>query len=169
MKKLHWTTLALLPIFIYIVVLRPDAEQATELAPESTTIQKPLNDTLQHPTVEEVQQLLQTTCYACHNPKSASHDQMLAPPLVGIKQRYSREYTSRESFVEHLSAFVQAPSEAAALMKGPIRRFGLMPKTALTKQQIIAVAEYIYDHKLEAPEWFPEHFQEKHGQGWRQH
>lgn len=166
MKKLHWLSLALLPILTWAIWSNTNEDLADGTAVSSDLVL--LQDTLAPPITLEAKQLLQTTCYPCHNPKSASHDEMLAPPLVGIKRRYSREYPNRASFVEHVSAFVEAPSEATALMKGPVRRFGLMPKTAPNKEQIKAVVEYIYDHELEMPAWFPKHYEEKHGQG-RQH
>ncbi len=164
MKKLHWISIALVPFVLWIV--RSDFEGAPIGGYDD--MDKGQKDSLSLPTTTEAKQLLESTCFACHNPKSESHDEMLAPPLVGIKRRYLREFEGRANFVEHLSAFVQTPSREAALMKGPIRRFGLMPKTALTKEQIYAVAEYIYDHELEAPEWFDRHHAEKHDRNGQQ-
>ncbi|GAB5552526.1 MAG: hypothetical protein Sapg2KO_21170 [Saprospiraceae bacterium] len=47
-------------------------------------------------------------------------------------------------------------------MKGPIKRFGLMPKTTLSKNEIQELVKYIYHEELETPKWFPEHFEEEH-------
>jgi mono/diheme cytochrome c family protein len=109
--------------------------------------------------------LLTTVCYACHNPKSGSHDEMLAPPLAGIKQQYLKATEGREDFVERMAAFVTNPSEDKALMKGPIGRFGLMPKPPVTDEQIKAIVAFIYDNELPAPSWFAEHEEQMHGKG----
>ncbi|PWH87064.1 c-type cytochrome [Brumimicrobium oceani] len=106
---------------------------------------------------------LRNNCYACHNPKTESHDDILAPPLAGIKRRYKKQYPDEQSFVEHMTEFIDSPSEEEALMKGPIKRFGLMPKTALSKDEIKELAKYIYHHPIEAPKWFQSYFKEKHG------
>jgi len=64
-----------------------------------------------------------------------------------------------------MSAFVGNPSEEAALMKGPIRRFGLMPKPNVTPEQIRAIVTFIYENKVEEPEWFAAHEAEMHKKG----
>lgn len=107
--------------------------------------------------------LLKSSCFACHNPASASHDSMLAPPLAGIKMRYLRQYDRREDFLVAMSRFVANPSEETALMKGPVRRFGLMPNPQLNEKDIDVIVSYIYDNKLEEPAWFADHYAEMHG------
>lgn len=113
-------------------------------------------------------EMLQTNCYACHNPNTTSHDDMLAPPLAGIKNRYKNTYGTRDEFIAAVSSFVSMPTEEKALMKGPIRRFGLMPKPALSDSaQIRALVAFIYDNPIETPEWFAEHYKEQHGEEWK--
>ena len=75
--------------------------------------------------------ILTNTCYACHNPKSNSHDNMLAPPLAGIKNKYLKTYPTKDLFVAQVSDYIFNPTQENALMKGPIKRFGLMPKIGL--------------------------------------
>jgi cytochrome c551/c552 len=106
---------------------------------------------------------LKNNCYACHNPNSESHDEILAPPLAGIKHKYKKKYPEEEVFIEHMSKFINSPTKEKALMKGPVKRFGVMPKTALHKTEIQELVQYIYNNDLETPEWFQEHFEEKHG------
>ena len=48
-------------------------------------------------------------------------------------------------------------------MKGPLRRFGLMPKNNLNDEEVKALVAFIYDNDIEAPSWFAEHFEEQHG------
>lgn len=110
--------------------------------------------------------LLETYCFACHDPNTKSHDEILAPPLAGIKNRYKKSFNDRSAFISAMSSFIAMPTEEKALMKGPIRRFGLMPKPALSDSaKINILVAYIYDHPIEAPEWFAAHEKEKHGGG----
>jgi cytochrome c2 len=106
--------------------------------------------------------LLIDNCYVCHNLNSSSHDDMLAPPLAGIKKRYMRASGNREEFVKRMTEFVSNPNEASALMRGPIKRFGLMPKTALSKEEINEIVKYIYDNEIPVPSWFEEHEKAMH-------
>jgi len=120
-------------------------------------------------TAKEGLQMLQLYCYACHNPNTQSHDEMLAPPLAGIKNRYKNRYTNREEFIANMAEFISMPSEDKALMKGPIKRFGLMPKPPLTdKDKIEALVAFIYDTPIETPDWFAKHYEEKHGEAWEE-
>ena len=118
---------------------------------------------------EEGLAMLQTHCYACHNPASVSHDDILAPPLAGIKHKYQKRYNDRASFINNMSAFVSNPTVENAIMKGPVKRFGVMPKTALKEEDIQKLTAFIYDNKLAVPAWFPEHFKEHHGEDWEGH
>jgi hypothetical protein len=111
--------------------------------------------------------LLQSQCYNCHDPSSASHDEMLAPPLAGIKHRYGTLYPERDIFLQRMTDFVLHPSQENAVMRGPVRRFGLMPPTALEPDTILALVAYIHDYQLPVPAWFPAHFQEEHGTTWK--
>jgi hypothetical protein len=110
--------------------------------------------------------LLQTNCYSCHNPNSESHDNMLAPPLAGIKHKYKTLFQEEELFVAQMAAFVHNPTKDKALMKGPVRRFGLMPKTALSKSEIEKIVTFIYHTELPVPSWFSEHYEEEHQVKW---
>ncbi|MFT7150005.1 MAG: hypothetical protein ACI82Q_001870, partial [Nonlabens sp.] len=42
-------------------------------------------------------------------------------------------------------------------------RFGLMPKTALSDQELKAIVGFIYDNELPEPTWFADHEEEMHG------
>ncbi len=110
---------------------------------------------------------LKTHCYSCHNPKSQSHDDMLAPPLAGIKYKYSQLYPERAEFISKMSAFVHHPTKENAVMRGPVRRFGLMPPTALDQNEIYQIVAFINDHEVPYPDWFSEHFEEEHGKSWK--
>jgi len=112
--------------------------------------------------------LLQTNCYSCHNPNSESHDNMLAPPLAGIKYKYKKLYKTEELFIAQMSDFIDKPTKENAVMKGPVRRFGLMPKTSLSKTEIQELVKYIYHTELAIPAWFSEHFEQEHNIKWEE-
>ncbi|MCB0631548.1 MAG: c-type cytochrome [Saprospiraceae bacterium] len=112
--------------------------------------------------------LLKQNCYVCHNPAAPSHDEIVAPPLVAAKWRYSQSYSERAAFIENMTAYVHQPAADKALMRGPVRRFGVMPPTTLSEDTIRSIVTYIYDNELEAPDWFAGHFEEEHGASWKQ-
>jgi mono/diheme cytochrome c family protein len=116
--------------------------------------------------VEDGNELLAQNCFACHNPRSLSHDDMLAPPLAGIKYKYQNSTSGRSEFIKRMSTFVYEPDSKKALMKGPVKRFGVMPKTALSKDEILSLVAFIYDQPIQEPTWFSKHFEEKHGYKW---
>lgn len=101
--------------------------------------------------------LLKNNCFACHNPNSNSHDEMLAPPLAGIKMRYMKDYGNRQEFIDAMAGFASNPTKEAAKMQGPVRRFGLMPKPVVEKEELMKIVAFIYDNELEKPDWFDEH------------
>ncbi len=110
---------------------------------------------------------LKNNCYSCHNPNAVSHHNMLAPPLAGIKYKYKKLYPSEELFIAQMTDFLVNPTKANSVMKGPVNRFGLMPKTNLQKKQIQELVKYIYNNELEHPKWFEVHFDGKHNTKWK--
>ncbi|MBL6445389.1 c-type cytochrome [Fulvivirga sp. 29W222] len=110
----------------------------------------------------EASNLLLANCYVCHNPNTDSHDEIIAPPLAGIKMRYMNETTDKEEFINLMSNFVFNPNEESALMAGPVMRFGIMPKTKLGEDDIRKIVTYIYENDLDEPSWFKEHKERKH-------
>ena len=107
--------------------------------------------------------LLKTQCFICHSITSASHDEIIAPPMAAIKMRYSRTYRSKESFVEAVSNWAIDPKLENGLMRGAIKQFNIMPKQDFKKKDLEKISSYMYENELEAPEWFAEHEKEMHG------
>ncbi|TJY35913.1 cytochrome c [Pontimicrobium aquaticum] len=108
--------------------------------------------------------LMETHCYACHNP-TTSHENRLAPPMVAVKKHYKSVNTSKEEFVSALKKWVEAPSEKLSKMPGAVRKFGIMPYAPYKAEDIELIADYIFDNDIEQPEWFQEHYQQEHGKG----
>ncbi|MFY0653154.1 MAG: c-type cytochrome [Cyclobacteriaceae bacterium] len=130
---------------------------------DEKTTHEPIKGVTTNIKVQEVHELIKNQCYVCHNPTAKSHDENLAPPLVAVKYRYKKQYDNRNSFIDGLTNFVSEPQKELALMKGALQRFDVMPPLTLEKEQIRAIAGYLYDNKIDEPAWFAEHFSEKHG------
>lgn len=105
--------------------------------------------------------LLERHCYTCHNPKSKSHDEIIAPALWGMKKHYLEAFPEKPAFEKAMLEFIQNPTEEKALMKGPIKRFGLMPKPPVSKEDLQKIVSYIYSNELENPAWHIEKDNEK--------
>jgi rhodanese-related sulfurtransferase/mono/diheme cytochrome c family protein len=105
-------------------------------------------------------QLLEKNCFSCHSP-DASMEHRLAPPMIAVKKHYIKKRTSKAEFTNDLLAFLQNPSKASSKMPGAVKRFGLMPKMEFSEEDLTAIAHYIYDTELEAPDWFEKHYQEE--------
>lgn len=162
-KLMRYLSFLVLSVVLFACSREPVVEEITIPATDLAAIAdiKPLE-------VEVGEKMLTQHCYSCHNPQSVSHDEMLAPPLAGIKHRYLQSFPQREAFIYRMSAFVRHPTAEDALMRGPVRRFGLMPPLAtLSADSVLPLIAFIYDNDLPVPEWFPEHFNEKHDQQWK--
>lgn len=101
--------------------------------------------------------LLQKHCYVCHNPNTASHDEIIAPPLFGIKNNYQKTFPEKDKFIDAMIGFINFPSEEKALMKGPVKRFGLMPKPVTSSEEIKLIVSYIEANEVEKPKWYDSH------------
>ncbi|MFS4415208.1 DUF3365 domain-containing protein [Maribacter sp. 2307ULW6-5] len=107
---------------------------------------------------------MENQCYVCHSP-TATEAERIGPPMAAIKARYVMEYPEKSDFVAALWRFVEKPSEEKALMKGAVRRFGLMPYQHYEQTKIKNVAAFLYDYEVEEPSWFAAHWNERHGDG----
>ncbi len=102
-------------------------------------------------------QLLENNCFVCHSP-NADMDKRVAPPMVAVKKHYITANTTEEEFTSDLIAYINNPVEENTKMPGAIKKFGVMPKMGFSEDQIRAIAAYIYNTKLEAPDWFASHY-----------
>jgi len=108
--------------------------------------------------------LMETNCFICHSP-TASHHERLAPPMIAVKKHYLRKTTSKEEFTKTIQDWINNPNEDNAKMRGAVRRFGVMPKQAFPTETIEQIADYMFDHDIEQPEWFEEHFKNNKNKG----
>lgn len=106
--------------------------------------------------------LMENQCYVCHS-ATATEENRIGPPMAAIKARYLKDHPERADFVAALWQFVEQPSTEKAKMRGAVKRFGIMPYQAFPKDDITAIASYMYDYKIEEPTWFKAHWEERHG------
>ena len=119
------------------------------------------NETAEQPEsnqlIEEIQvmnakETIETVCYVCHSPTAAPDDR-LAPPLEIAKRNYLAETSTRVEFVDAMVEFILRPTEEQSMLHSDVEQFGLMDPLGLSEEEIRAIAEYIYDTKLEKPDW----------------
>lgn len=109
--------------------------------------------------------LFKQKCYACHSVTTKSYDEIIAPPMIAVKKRYSMQFDNKEDFVNAVVAYASDPKAENALMIGAVNQFKTMPKQAFSEEDLKKIATYIYENKIETPEWFEEHFQQNHKNG----
>lgn len=104
----------------------------------------------------------QSACMVCH---VAEGRPTIAPPIFAVKGHVIDVYPERDDFIQRITSWVKAPDEKDALMRGAIRKFGLMPAMPqLSDDDLQAVAEYLFDTDMDLPEWYKEHYEEEHGE-----
>ena len=87
-------------------------------------------------------------CQSCHDD---SLNPPKAPPMFGVQRKYKRQHDTQQGFVDAVVKFVTQPTEDAALMKGPIKKLGLMPAMPLGNEMLSPIASYIYEASFEPP------------------
>lgn len=107
------------------------------------------------------QKLLETNCYTCHGPSSGMKERV-APPMIAIKAHYIDSETKFEDFSKEFLAFLKNPNEENAKMHGAVRKFRVMPKQNFKEEDLRLIAEFLFTYKIDEPEWFKEHWKEKH-------
>lgn len=103
--------------------------------------------------------LMETYCYACHNP-TANHENRLAPPMIAVKKHYINNKTTKEEFINSIQAWIKNPNKEDAKMFGAVRRFGVMVKQPFPEEDIKLIADYMFDNDIVEPDWFKEHERE---------
>jgi len=149
MKKLSLVLLAL----IALSSCNSDKKKYTDTS-------EAIHSTAQVSTEHPGKLLMQNKCYVCHNP-NADHTGRIAPPMVAVKSHYLNNDTTKEEFSNAIWKFVQKPTIDKTKMRGAVRRFGIMPYQEFKEEDIKLISEYMYDYKIDEPEWFKEHMEEE--------
>ena len=109
----------------------------------------------------DVLELVEKRCLICHG-AGESHDDLLAPPLRGVKKHYLEDYPEREEFVEALVKWNASPDSNQSIMTGAVERFGVMPALMYPPEEVRAIAEYIYDNEQPKPSWMKKGMKHNH-------
>lgn len=107
--------------------------------------------------------LMKTNCLTCHG-NGSSHDDILAPPMMGIKNHYLEEGMSEVDFVKSIVDWTLNPNEEDSKMSGAVERFKVMPKQDFDIKEVEAIAKFMYNNEMEKPQWFDQHMKEEHSE-----
>lgn len=99
-------------------------------------------------------------CMACHRVGDRTHDQLMAPPMMGVQKHYREAYTNQTEFVYAVVSWLQNPDADKSRLPNAVKRFGLMPPMPLPEKQLHAIATYLYAGKMEKPIWWEAHLKE---------
>jgi cytochrome c2 len=120
-----------------------------------------MTENLEHPL--DGKTLLQDKCLVCHG-NGTSHDDIIAPPMKGVKNHYLTEGMTEREFVEDIKNWINNPTEENSKMPGAINKFGVMPKQEFNPDEVEAIATYVFNNEMTKPTWFDQHMNEKHGE-----
>lgn len=97
-------------------------------------------------------ELMQQKCYICHieTPDPSRNGQMIAPPMINVKEHYKPSYPNKEEFINAMVSFIQDPSEEKTLMPGAVKKFNLMPKLIYDEAELRLIAATIYEKDFDA-------------------
>lgn len=80
-----------------------------------------------------------------------------APPIIAVRKHYIGTYSDKLSFVNTIADWVENPDRNKTQMRGAIRRFGLMPKITVGRNDVETIATYIFEGEIDSPAGFQEH------------
>jgi len=110
------------------------------------------------------QQLYKANCASCHGTTGGMDmSKRKAPPIIGVRMHYIGTYSDKDSFVMAIADWVENRNVDTSMMRGAIRRFGVMPAVKVSREQSEKIAAYIYEGDLEKPKGFQQHYEERHG------
>lgn len=93
------------------------------------------------------QKLMEKNCNSCHN--SSDGEKRQAPPMSHVKDHYITDSMTKKEFTDAIVAWVENPNEEDSQMPGARRKFGLMPKQEFNHDELVAIAQFMYDHDLD--------------------
>jgi len=99
------------------------------------------------------EEVYNSRCKICHD-VDRPRNEMLAPPMINIKKKYSRVYPDKEAFINGIVNFTKDPNLDKAMMFGALRQFEVMPQLNYSEEELKMAAEYIYNTEFKKPEWF---------------
>ena len=146
---------------VSLVSFRQNNEEYSSLITEKDVLAEAQN--------HDGKKLMETHCYLCHGTKAPENEGRIAPPMVAIKARYiDKERFNKAEFIKYVTTFVKNPTEKTALLRGAVKKHGLMPKQAFPKGSVEKIAAFMFDYQIEEPEWFKSHWESHGNENWIQ-
>jgi mono/diheme cytochrome c family protein len=105
--------------------------------------------------------LFEKYCIACHQIQGPPQ---VAPPAFGVINHVKAVYPERDAFIKRIVDWVEQPNPNDVLMPGAVIRFGVMPKLDYPREDVVKIAEFLYDQRMDLPQWYIEHYRQQHGQ-----
>lgn len=111
--------------------------------------------------------LMATHCYLCHNPNAPADEGRIGPPMIAIKAYYFEKYPTKDTFIAAVKNFTENPQPENVLLLEDYKKYGLMPKQVFPEGTVEQIADFMYEYKIEAPDWFEKAHQAIHP-NWQQ-
>ncbi|MBK8951321.1 MAG: DUF3365 domain-containing protein [Chitinophagaceae bacterium] len=102
--------------------------------------------------------MLESGCFNCHSP-NPNFEKPVAPSLSEIKKAYLTTNTGQEEFIASFAEYLNNPSTGKIRMHDALKKFGPMPRTSYSKEQITQMGVYMYKTNLEEDSWYASHFE----------
>lgn len=113
---------------------------------------------------KEGMQLYVKHCISCHGTEGGMDmSKRVAPPVFAVKMHYIGTYSDKDSFVMAIADWLENRDADNSMMRGAVRRFGVMPEVKVTREEAEKIAAYIYEGNLDNPEGFQQHYEDMHG------
>jgi mono/diheme cytochrome c family protein len=107
--------------------------------------------------IEQGVDLMATHCHTCHGVGELTMEEMLAPPLWGVRAHYLAKYPEPDKFVDAMTAFIVEPVADQSLMPLSVANYGLKAPVSLTEAEIRSLVWAIYAGRVERPAWSREY------------
>ncbi len=140
-------------IAIVVVVTVTFLSSCNQKKASSIGENKVVQDTAYSNIDNEVYVMMKNQCFICHN-AGTGRNNMIAPPMIRVKEHYMDDDISRADFIANISSWVTDPTEDKIQMPGAVDKFNIMPKMVFSVADIEAIAAYMYDNELEGPSWW---------------
>lgn len=98
-----------------------------------------------------------TYCNTCHGVGDLNMDEMLAPPLWGVRAHYLAHSPEPEDFVEAMTTFLHEPQRETSRMPLELAHYDLKAPVSLKEAEIRSVVWAIYAGRVERPVWLREY------------
>jgi len=109
-------------------------------------------------------QLYLKHCNSCHGVEHGMDmSKRVAPPVFAVKRHYIGTYADKDSFVMAIADWLETRDVDNSMMRGAVRRFGVMPEVKVSRNEAEKIAEFIFEGDLKSPVGFQQHYEEMHG------